>query len=97
VGDSAIKRLNQFEQLTDRLGTVHGRSRVCAVVNTQAEPLRVMLDAMNTVWMVVGFGVFAAVVAIVRWSGRGRPTDLGFVSQQWVAENRLSQQHDPRR
>jgi len=56
-----------------------------------------MLDVMNTVWVMVGFGVFAAVVAIVRWYGRGRPTDLGFVSQQWVAENRLSQQHDPRR
>jgi len=56
-----------------------------------------MLDVMNTVWVMVGFGVFAADVAIVRWYGRGRPTDLGFVSQQWVAENRLSQQHDPRR
>ena len=66
-------------------------------MNTPTEPLRVMLDAMNTVWIVVGLGVFAAVVAIVRWSGRGRPTDLGFVSQQWVAENRLSQQHDPPR
>jgi hypothetical protein len=56
-----------------------------------------MLQAMNTVWVIVGLGVCGAVVAIVRWSGRGRPTDLGFVSQQWVAENRLSQQHDPRR
>ena len=56
-----------------------------------------MLHAMNTVWVAVGLGVFAAVVAIVRWSGRGRQTDLGFVSQQWVAENRLSQQHDLRR
>jgi hypothetical protein len=54
---------------------------------------------MNVVWMLVGLGVAAAVVAILRWSGSGgrRPTDLGFVSQQWVAENRLSQQHDPRR
>jgi hypothetical protein len=56
-----------------------------------------MLDAMNTVWVIVGSGVVAAVVAAVRWYGRGRPTELGFVSQQWVAENRLSQQHDPRR
>lgn len=56
-----------------------------------------MLHAMNMVWVLTGFGVFAAVVAIVRWYGRGRQTDLGFVSQQWVSENRLSQQHDPRR
>jgi len=56
-----------------------------------------MLHTMNTVWVIVGFGAFVAVVAIVRWYGRGRHTDLGFVSQQWVAENRLSQQHDARR
>ena len=56
-----------------------------------------MLQTMNTVWVILGSGVVAAVVAAVRWYGRGRPTELGFVSQQWVAENRLSQQHDPRR
>jgi hypothetical protein len=52
---------------------------------------------MNIVWMIVGVGVFAAVETIVRWHGSGRQTDLGFVSQRWVAENRLSQQHEPRR
>ena len=52
---------------------------------------------MNTVWMIVGLGVFGAIAAVVRWRGGGRQTDLGFVSQQWVAENRMSQQHDPRR
>jgi hypothetical protein len=52
---------------------------------------------MNTVWMIVGLGVFGAIAAVVRWRGSGRPADLGFVSQQWVAENRMSQQHDPRR
>jgi hypothetical protein len=52
---------------------------------------------MNMVWVITGLGGLAAVVAMVRWHGRGRQTDLGFVSQQWVAENRLSQQHDARR
>jgi len=52
---------------------------------------------MNTVWMIVGLGVCGAIAAVVRWRGSGRQTDLGFVSQQWVAENRMSQQHDPRR
>ena len=52
---------------------------------------------MNVVWMVVGLGVVGAVLAMLRWRGNGREADLGFVSQQWVAENRLSQQHDPRR
>lgn len=56
-----------------------------------------MLQAMNTLWMIVGIGVFAAAAATVRWYGRGRETDLGFVSQQWVAENRMSQQHEPPR
>jgi hypothetical protein len=56
-----------------------------------------MLQVMNTVWTIVGLGIFLVLAAVVRWHGRGRPTDLGFVSQQWVSENRLSQQHDPRR
>jgi hypothetical protein len=101
VGDSTINGGNQFEQMTDRRGTFHGRSRYvrlarCSVVHTPEMSPPVMLDAMNTVWVIVGSGVVAAVVAAVRWYGRGRPTELGFVSQQWVAENRLSQQHDPR-
>jgi hypothetical protein len=66
-------------------------------VHTAAEPPGVMLQPMNTLWIVGGIGVIAAVMAIVRWYGRGRETDLGFVSQQWVAENRLSQQHEPPR
>ena len=52
---------------------------------------------MNIVWMIAGLGVFVAVEAIVRWRGTGRRTDLGFLSQQWLAENRLAQQHEPRR
>jgi hypothetical protein len=52
---------------------------------------------MNLVWIAVGIGVSGVIAAIVRWHGRGRHTDLGFVSHQWVAEHRLSQQHDPPR
>ena len=51
---------------------------------------------MNPVWIVVGIGVSGVIAAIVSWRGRGRQTDLGFVSQHWVSEHRLSQQHDPR-
>ena len=66
-------------------------------MNTPAEPTRIMLYMMNIVWMIAGLGVFGAIAAIVRWRGSGRPTDLGFLSQQWLAENRLSQLHEPRR
>jgi hypothetical protein len=52
---------------------------------------------MNLVWILAGLGVFGTVAAIVRWRGNGRPTELGFVSQQWIAENRLTHQHEPRR
>jgi hypothetical protein len=69
----------------------------CSVVHTPAEPPRAMLQLMNTVWTIVGLGIFSAVAAVLRWHGRGRRIDLGFVSQQWVSANRLSQQHDPRR
>jgi len=52
---------------------------------------------MNTVWMILGLGVFGSIAALVRWRESGRRTDLGFLSQQWLAENRLSQQHELRR
>ncbi len=52
---------------------------------------------MNVVWMVVGLGVVGVVLALLRWRGSGREADLGSVSQQWVAENRMSQQHEPPR
>jgi len=47
---------------------------------------------MSGAWIVLGLGVFGAIVALNWWSHwRGRHPDLGFVSQQWVAEHRLSQ------
>lgn len=52
---------------------------------------------MNTVWIIVGVGVSCLIAVILRWRGRGRESDLGFVSHQWVAEHRLSQPHDPPR
>ena len=53
---------------------------------------------MNTVWMIVRPWRLRS--RLRRWCGGARaaaPTDLGFVSQRWVAENRMSQQHEPRR
>ena len=54
---------------------------------------------MNGVWLVLGLvGVAAGVVAMILMSQRrGRQTDLGFVSTQWVSEHRLSQTQDSRR
>jgi hypothetical protein len=52
-----------------------------------------MLNTMNGIWIVVGFGVSVAIALIVRSRGRVRQSDLGSVSNQWVAEHRLSQ-HD---
>jgi len=52
---------------------------------------------MNAVWIVVGLAVLGALAAIYGWSQRRRrETDLGIVSQQWVAEQRFSQKQDPR-
>jgi len=48
-------------------------------------------------WLSAGLGVFAVVGMIARWYGRGRHTDLGFVSHRWIAEHRLSEQHEPSR
>ena len=49
-------------------------------------------------WLIIGFGILGALVVLVGLSQRrGRRADLGFVSDQWVAEHRLSQTQDARR
>jgi len=53
---------------------------------------------MNLILIAVGLGVSVVITAMVRRRrGHGRQSDLGFVSDQWVAEHRLSQQHDASR
>jgi hypothetical protein len=51
---------------------------------------------MSTVWIVVGLMISGVLAAIVRWRKRARDTDLGAVSNQWVAEQRLSDHHTDR-
>ena len=53
---------------------------------------------MSSIWGLVALGVVAAIVGrIAWWQRRGRPSDLGVVSQQWVAEQRQSQKQDSQR
>jgi len=53
---------------------------------------------MNALWIVVGLGVAAAfVIAVASWRRRQYVADLGTVSTQWMAEQRLHQQHDSQR
>ncbi len=53
---------------------------------------------MNALWIVVGIGIFGVLANRLAWAyERGRQSDLGFVSHQWLAEHRLSQLSDPQR
>jgi hypothetical protein len=53
---------------------------------------------VTTVWIVVGLGVAGAIAALVTSLRRRDPfDDLGAVSHQWIAEQRLGQTNDPRR
>ena len=53
---------------------------------------------MQSVWTLVGLGMLAAITVPFWWSlWRVRQDDLGFVSQQWLAEHRQSQSHTERR
>jgi hypothetical protein len=52
---------------------------------------------MNTGWIIAGLGVVGVVAAIVLGRARGRESDLGSVSEHWVAEHRLSQPQDSQR
>lgn len=48
--------------------------------------------SMNILWIVIGSGLF---VILVLWMAmrrhRGRASDLGFVSDRWQEEHRLSE------
>jgi len=50
---------------------------------------------MNFVWIVVGVVIFGV---LAKWTGwrreRGRQSNLGFVSEQWLVEHRFSQISD---
>jgi len=53
---------------------------------------------VTVVWIVVGLGVAGAAVALVgSWRRRGGHADLGVVSNQWIAEQRLMQGPSRRR
>jgi hypothetical protein len=53
---------------------------------------------MIAVWLIVGLGGIGAVVMLIgAWNRREQPGDLGVVSRQWVAEQRLGQGPDSRR
>jgi hypothetical protein len=51
--------------------------------------------SMNFVWIVVGVVIFGV---LAKWTGwrreRGRQSNLGFVSEQWLVEHRFSQISD---
>lgn len=50
---------------------------------------------MNALWIVVGLGVLGGAAWAFQWShARGRPAGLGYVSHQWIAEQRASQGQD---
>ena len=52
---------------------------------------------MNAVWVVVTVGILGVAAAFVLRRKDGRDTALGFVSNQWVMEQRLSEHHNSRR
>ena len=54
--------------------------------------------AMNVVLLLGSLlGLGGAAAALAWWRGRGRQTDMGSVSYQWINEHRLSQPPDRQR
>jgi hypothetical protein len=52
---------------------------------------------MNAVWVGVTVGIVGIIAAMLLRRKGGRDTDLGFVSNQWVSEQRLSEHHNSQR
>jgi len=50
---------------------------------------------MSGVWVLLGLAVLAMIVRTAGWSHeRGNRSNLGFVSERWLAEQRLSESQD---
>jgi hypothetical protein len=53
---------------------------------------------MDVLWTLVAVALLGTITATLRWSlARAAYADLGFVSQQWLAEHRQSESHHERR
>ncbi len=48
-------------------------------------------------WLLVPSVVVAIVVGVMKWRGRHHAADAGSVSDQWIAQHRSSEPHDPNR
>jgi hypothetical protein len=50
---------------------------------------------VNTAWIVIGIGVAVAMLVLTTsWRRRDQEVDLGSVSHQWMAEQRMGQGHE---
>jgi hypothetical protein len=50
---------------------------------------------MNLVWVALAIAALGAIVKrVARWRARGSQSNLGSVSDQWVAEHRLANNND---
>jgi hypothetical protein len=54
---------------------------------------------VNAAWIILGIGVVAVVMLMLTrsWRRRHQGLDLGSVSHQWIAEQRMGQGHDSQR
>ena len=53
---------------------------------------------MNTFWIILGVAVLGLLARrVLRAIVPSKPSDLGFVSHQWIAEHRLAQTQDSQR
>jgi nitrogen fixation-related uncharacterized protein len=53
---------------------------------------------MDALWTLVGVAILGTIAVTLRWSlGNTGYPDLGFVSQQWLAEHRHSESSHERR
>jgi hypothetical protein len=75
----------------------HTAVRRVPVLSIHGKPNQYEDVSMTMVWIGLGIGLLVALARTVAWrQERGRQADLGFVSHQWVAEQRLARTQDAR-
>ena len=103
VADAAFMRCRRHLATPERAVVSHDCSRTthhhasvarCPSARTSKNGA----SLVNAVWIVLGIGVAVAVLMLTTsWRRRDQEVDLGSVSHQWIAEQRMGQAHDPQR
>jgi hypothetical protein len=96
VASVALSRLAAIgrELRTVSVGYLAGRRRVCAQQHSPARDKFIRLFEENDMWSIIAWGIAVAVIVAVARLYARNDSDLGSVTETWLAEYRADQAAD---